>query len=184
MQYEGKEVKAVIFDLDGVLVKSFTTTPLPGAKERIASLKKQGIPVAIATNQAGPIWRWRTGQQKYPDAQRLIQNIVAISGALELEGVPWWISLGELRVRDQIGSDNYYTALQKIKEELLSTLNERIFHVDHVISWRKPEPGMLLAAATHFDIEPEHCLYVGGMDTDRVAAETAGMMFEMVNQEK
>lgn len=42
---------------------------------------------------------------------------------------------------------------------------------------RKPCPGMLLEAATGFDVEPVRCLFVGDMHTDRQAADNAGFWF-------
>ncbi|MBN1658597.1 MAG: HAD-IIIA family hydrolase [Anaerolineae bacterium] len=42
---------------------------------------------------------------------------------------------------------------------------------------RKPEPGFLLDALARYDAKPEECLFVGDMDTDRLAAEAAGVPF-------
>lgn len=42
---------------------------------------------------------------------------------------------------------------------------------------RKPNPGMLLAALTDFGVLPEEAFFVGDMDTDRQAAENAGIDF-------
>jgi len=50
-------------------------------------------------------------------------------------------------------------------------------HVTARPDWRKPAPGMLLAAAAHFDVGPAALTYVGDMDGDRLAAETAGARF-------
>ena len=50
-------------------------------------------------------------------------------------------------------------------------------HVTARPDWRKPQPGMLHAAAAHFDVGPAALTYVGDMDGDRLAAETAGARF-------
>jgi len=42
---------------------------------------------------------------------------------------------------------------------------------------RKPEPGFLLDALARYGARPEECLIVGDMDTDRLAAEAAGVPF-------
>jgi D-glycero-D-manno-heptose 1,7-bisphosphate phosphatase len=42
---------------------------------------------------------------------------------------------------------------------------------------RKPNPGMLLQALADFDVSATEAFYVGDMDTDRQAAESAGMRF-------
>jgi 4-nitrophenyl phosphatase len=49
MQQENS-IKAVIFDLDGVVWRG--QTPLPGAKEIFDYLRKNNIPIALATNNA------------------------------------------------------------------------------------------------------------------------------------
>lgn len=43
---------------------------------------------------------------------------------------------------------------------------------------RKPQPGMLLQAATAFQVSPEESLFVGDMQTDRDAADHAGFWFQ------
>ena len=47
-------------------------------------------------------------------------------------------------------------------------------HVTARPDWRKPQAGMLLAAAAHFDASPAALTYVGDMDGDRLAAGAAG----------
>lgn len=42
-------------------------------------------------------------------------------------------------------------------------------------SCRKPEPGMLLAAAVHLGVEPGECVVIGDIATDVEAARRAGM---------
>ena len=42
---------------------------------------------------------------------------------------------------------------------------------------RKPNPGMLTQALADFGISSEQAFYVGDMETDRQAAENAGMGF-------
>lgn len=43
-------VKAVIFDLEGLLVRGFTAEPLPGVQNILKVLQQQQIPCAIASN--------------------------------------------------------------------------------------------------------------------------------------
>ena len=42
---------------------------------------------------------------------------------------------------------------------------------------RKPAPGMLLSLMTQFKASPDETVYVGDMDSDREAAEAAGVTF-------
>jgi hypothetical protein len=43
--------------------------------------------------------------------------------------------------------------------------------------WRKPQPGMLLQAARDFGVNTPECIFVGDQDSDREAAESAGMAY-------
>ena len=45
---------------------------------------------------------------------------------------------------------------------------------------RKPAPGMLLAAMRDFDASPKGCVMYGDKESDRLAAEAAGVRFEWV----
>jgi histidinol-phosphate phosphatase family protein len=42
---------------------------------------------------------------------------------------------------------------------------------------RKPAPGAILDALARFEVAPDQCLFVGDQDTDRQAAEAAGVPF-------
>lgn len=176
-----RQYEAIIFDLDGVLVRSFTTKPLPGAKERIAALKVQGVPIAIATNQAGPLWRYVTGDQKYPDAAQIVDNFRTIIDALGLQDVHWFVSIGDKRVQEMVGFQRYQVAYAEIYPSLMNPFRECLHIGSH--EWRKPAPDMLLAIARHFNVNPANCLFVGDMETDRQAAAAAGMQFEMVESD-
>lgn len=185
-EFKMQSIKAVLFDLDGVLVRSFTTEPLPGAKERIAALKAQGIPMAICTNQAGPIWGQATGQEKYPLTETIAANIktiigsLGLGGATGLDGIPWFVSIGDERVLGMMDRDQYDFVTEVIKIHLDEALFDVDVRIETEAAWRKPAPDMLLAAAKYLGVEPADCLYVGDMETDRQAAVAAGMQFEMV----
>jgi D-glycero-D-manno-heptose 1,7-bisphosphate phosphatase len=43
---------------------------------------------------------------------------------------------------------------------------------------RKPAPGALLDALARFEVRSQDCLFVGDLDTDRQAAEAAGVPFQ------
>jgi len=58
-------MNVLIFDLDGTLVEKWSAVPLPGVRERLAELARQGIALAVATNQAGVSWRAWTGKERW-----------------------------------------------------------------------------------------------------------------------
>jgi histidinol-phosphate phosphatase family protein len=47
---------------------------------------------------------------------------------------------------------------------------------------RKPSPGAILDALAQFGAEPPSCLFVGDQDTDRLAAEAAGVPFKWASE--
>jgi len=175
------QYRVIIFDLDGTLVESFKTTPLPGRVECIATLQEQGVRIAICTNQEPIIWRWATGQEKYPDAEKIAGNLVGIHEALGLSQIPWFVSIGDTRTIEIMGDVSYNAALLAIENRLLSTLNPKLFRVSGRSDWRKPDAGMLVEAAWRFDVPVADCLFVGARNEDRQAAEKCSMPFMHAN---
>lgn len=47
---------------------------------------------------------------------------------------------------------------------------------------RKPSPGAILDALARFGAEPQSCLFVGDQDSDRLAAEAAGVPFKWASE--
>jgi phosphoglycolate phosphatase-like HAD superfamily hydrolase len=172
-------MKAVIFDLDA-LVQKGSATPLPGVPQRLVALRAQKIPFAIATNQTELIGRTAEQEEQAPDSvtatSRIAANIKEIIQGLGLQQVPWFVSLGDPDTRETMSSVRYQSMIEKIKQELGTLFPRGELFVSQVIG---PIPAMLLAIAHHLQMEPADCLYVGGEETDRQAAETAGMSFEM-----
>jgi histidinol phosphatase-like enzyme len=176
-------IKGVFYDLDGTLVEKFGTKPLPKSIDRLAHHREYGQRMAICTNQAGPLWRMATGNEMFPTTEMLIQQIEHIIQNLNAVAVPWFISIGDLRVAEKVGLLDY----EEIVKDIRSKLDLKLpfmppFNVEFDPKWRKPEPGMLLAAAAFWKLKPEECQFVGdnNRDEDRQAATAAGMAFELV----
>lgn len=174
-------MKAVIFDLDALVHKG-SATPLPGVPQRLAALRTQGIPFAIATNPTGLIGRTAEQEEQAPDSvtatARMAANIKEIIEGLVLQQVPWFVSIGNLDARETMKSVSYQSLIEQITQELATLFPRGEFFVSHVIG---PVPAMLLTIAHHLQVEPVECLYVGDGETDRQAAEAVGMPFEMVS---
>ena len=172
-------MKAVIFNLDA-LVQKGSATPLPGIPERLAVLRTQEIPFAIATNQTELIGRTAEREERAPDSvtatARIASNIKEIIQGLGLQHVPWFVSLGDPDTRQIMSNVRYQEMIEKIKQELGTLFPRGELFVSQVIG---PAPAMLLAIAHNLQVEPADCLYIGDEETDRQAAETAGMPFEM-----
>ncbi len=164
------------FDFDGTLVKTWTATPLPGVRERLAELP-EGTRTFIATNQAGPVWRQMTGETKYPTCEDVAGRIIA--GLAALDWRPNAIFIATCAEQEP----NYIWRLAA--QEATNQLYELLKHVTYVsVSAvpvdRKPGGGMLLDAVAHFDpgaVSCAHMLYVGDMNTDKQAAVRVGCRY-------
>jgi histidinol phosphatase-like enzyme len=161
------------FDWDGTLVESWTATPLPGVRERLAELPRDAK-TFIATNQAGPVFHAVTGEAKYPTCEDVVSRIAGGLAALD-----WQPDLLLICVHPgKIGLD-WSPAAQAILIEMQAALNLRqvgaaVINDPH---WRKPEPGMLLFALGYLDNDAADPLYIGDMETDAQAALTGGYRY-------
>src|SRR5689334_22079573 len=110
-------MKAVIFDLDA-LVQKDSSTPLPGVQERLATLRGQGLPLAVATNPTSLIKRTSEQEEQAPDsvtpAARVAANIKEMIERLGLQQVPWFICLGDRETREAMSSVRYQVLVEQI----------------------------------------------------------------------
>lgn len=164
-----------IFDLDGTLVEKWGVALLPGVPEKLIALVRANRTLAVATNQAGIAWGAMTQAEKYPTPATLGPRFDEIALRLpSLERAPWFVSIYDKRVRL---SEKRYGILVKALKHASQTLDLR---VSAEPSWRKPLPGMLLAAAACYGTTPDSAVFIGDMDSDREAAEAAGMDYANV----
>jgi histidinol phosphatase-like enzyme len=184
-------IKAVIFDLDDTIVHSWAAAPeqrgqpCPGVLETLEQLQQRNIPIAICTNQAGPLWRWITGNEKYPDVDQVKHSIIKVTQVLNIPNALWFISTYDPRAQERDRDAGLIAEIiaKQLRDELNNTQDNGI------PGWRKPEPGMLIEAARSRDLSPQECLYCRDMngsqpdkfgkpmDSDREAARRAGMHF-------
>jgi histidinol phosphatase-like enzyme len=161
-----------IFDLDSTLVKLYGTEPLPGVHVGLDLLKREGHLLAVATNQAGPAWGEETGEDKFPEAISLGRRFLKIAELIPvLDSIPWFVSLYDERLSL---AQHTYDAL--VRDFLFGGEGLEL-HVAADPTWRKPEPGMLLAACRHYGLPGAQAVFVGDAETDAEAASAAGMAF-------
>lgn len=172
MNFPGPAFRFVIFDLDGTLVEAYGTSPLAHVEDTLHSLTAAGHRLAIATNQAGVAWRVRTNQAKYPRSADLGKRFDEIAARLTpLLQAPWFVAIYDERVR--LTPEAY----SDLADEMRAANTLLKLHVSAQPDWRKPQPGMLLAACEAWDIAPQEAVYVGDTETDAAAARAAGMPF-------
>lgn len=165
------------WDWDGTLVESWTATPLPGVRERLAALP-EGTRTFIATNQAGPVWRRMTGEEKYPTCEEVAQRLIA--GLASLDWRPDALFIATCAEREP--GYTWRIVAQEAMEKLYTLLKHVAPHVavSAMPVDRKPSSGMLLDATAHFDpgaLSCDHVLYIGDMETDHQAAVAAGCRY-------
>ncbi|GCE50382.1 HAD-hyrolase-like protein [Thermosporothrix hazakensis] len=173
-------IRAVIIDLDALISKG-SITPLPGAAERLAHIRAQQLPIAITTNPNKLIAHTAEQQATAPDsfsaAARVAASIKEISHALDLQQVPWFLSLGDPTTQETMSAQTYQATIEQIKQEMQSLFPQGALYVSQVTG---PAPAMLLAITQHFQVPPAECLYIGTSAMDKQAANAAGLPFELV----
>lgn len=170
-------INTVICDLDGTLVEGWGKTPLDGVLETLADLRRRNISVDVATNQTGPLWRAVTGKSAFPTAQDVANRLVDCAEELNLrDQAIWCVAIWDSKLAD-------HQALPPSLLDIWTTI-DNILHkrgisalVSPLPEWRKPGDGMLKMICRLRGIHPDNAIFVGDMDTDRQAAEAAGMRF-------
>ncbi len=170
-------IHGILCALDGFLVERFQTTPLPGVLDMLAALQTRSIPVAVATNQAGPVWRAVTGQEKYPTIEQVADRLREAAEQLGLSQSPWYVSLFDGRVLHVLSTSELDAVLRGMPERIREALAGVPAQISTDPTWRTPAPGMLLAACTDWGCAPREAVYGGNLETDRQAAAAAGMRF-------
>ena len=150
------EMALYIFDKDGTLVggangrpanKPNEQQPLPGVVAKIAALRAAGHKIAIASNQGGVAWGFISEAQ----ARELVRD-----AAEKIGGVDFW----RCCCYDE-------RAAAKNPGAPFARKSYR----------RKPAPGMLREIMRAAGASAEDTIMVGDQDSDRQAAEAAGVRF-------
>ena len=164
------------FDFDGTLVTSWTATPLDGARARLAALDPTAR-TFVATNQGGPAFRAVLGQSKYPTVAEVVERLREGLGALG-----WWPD--QLLVSCCAGRDgaNWWRAEAAAVAAFDPLLKDALPHVrcQTFIDpyYRKPQPGMLIAArGVGLEYQRDAMIYIGDMASDAQAAAAASAQF-------
>jgi HAD superfamily hydrolase (TIGR01509 family) len=178
---------AVLFDLDGTLVDSvetritawlrtFEEVRLPATREQLApliGLDGKRLASDVAAVAGSPIDDARAEQidhlagEIYEDLNRdprPLPGVRRLIDAIEARDIPWSIATSSRKA--QVATS--VAALGLAAEPTIVDAS----HVKHA----KPEPDLLLLAASQLGIEPGRCWYVGDSTWDMVSAVAAGMI--------
>ena len=169
--------KLIIFDLDGTLVRPFGSELLPGVAEWFTywrNLPAWNRPLlALATNQGGVGYRLHREElggdvdvAKYPTKEQADARVFGVVDRLGLDPMLVYISYAYRF------SHGYWA----------DTPIEFVRHPQWSPNWRKPNPGMLQQALADMGVLPAQALMVGDMDSDKDAANAAGVPFQTATQ--
>lgn len=150
----------VILDADGTLCHRDTGAVLPLAVEIWKAAPRA---IAIATNQGGPAckaagWDNPAKGRKYPTLAAVEEKYRHLADRLNAK---LYMSLA-YQTRD--GEWIYPAGLER--------KDPRLQH-----EWRKPAPGMLIAAMSFYRATPGRTIFIGDSDEDEAAAVAAGVHF-------
>jgi HAD superfamily hydrolase (TIGR01662 family) len=159
-----------IFDIDGTLTEIKPSIlahnprrvtpnhpgeqqPKPGVPEKLTQLREAGLQIALATNRGGVAFGYTTLAM----AKSLAREAAELCN---IPDVPIYVCPYHARARGPRSVAAYS------RED----------------NCRKPNPGMLLQALADTNFTAEQAFFVGDRDSDREAAENAGMSFFWAEQ--
>jgi HAD superfamily hydrolase (TIGR01509 family) len=178
---------AVLFDLDGTLVdtvdarisawvQALEEAGLPTSRQRLAPLigvdgKRLAREIAalagiVLDEERAEAIDSRSGAiyQRLNDDPRPLPGVREAIDAIEARGIPWAIATSSRKAQ-------VTTSVAALGLDAEPTIVDAS-HVKHA----KPEPDLLLLAASRLNVEPARCWYIGDATWDMVAAVAAGMI--------
>jgi HAD superfamily hydrolase (TIGR01662 family) len=170
-----------LFDIDGTLVRSFMreggggvsraydlVEMLPGRRDRIQALEADGHDIALVTNQGGVAFGYQTLDQVLDKMGRVLDALGLL--ATPIDGFALCVGPNAAP-----GAKLLYLSLHHPQ----ATIEQwRTGVADDWAIWRKPGGGMLLKAIADRQGSAETTVFVGDMDSDRAAADAAGVRYQ------
>lgn len=187
-------MKLLALDIDGTVIRSFmreggkradydivellpwcaagTPWPVPSGWQ-----EGEGFQVVLVTNQGGVAHGYQTVAQV---CSKIMRTFDALFGGRDMLWANDCIRCGPARddLLDWRGLP--FGGVRRPRAYVAFGLKDaRLprFKIDADDPWRKPGPGMLRAALRDYDVSAEDALFVGDMDSDRGAAEAAGVPY-------
>lgn len=161
-----------IMDVDGTIAMSYSDELLPEAAKFFAEFDWEHDKLALATNQGGVGLRYWMEQggfgepEKYPTESQVTVRLILLRDQIvgdKIERCAVYACFAYQSKKSGKWAPTPYAA-----GEIPNEWRE---------DWRKPAPGMLLAAMKRFGETPENTVMIGNSDDDKGAAAAAGVRF-------
>lgn len=177
-------IKAILFDIDGVLLDSFEanlkffqdlmtkTGYRPPSREEFSSIFHLSLldSIKVLTSNAPEkeikrIWEIGRGREVEYDT-KLLKMPEGVEQVIKDLGKSYLIGIVTSRVRESVYESPKLAKLQKYFRVAVS-YQDTINH--------KPHPEPLFFAVQKLRVKPEECIYIGDVENDIKAARVAGM---------
>ncbi len=187
-----KQVKAIIFDMDGTIIKSENlwqnATKRFLSSHGITQLGEKDYAIIQSLSGIGLTESAKTIKEAY-GLQESIEDIVSKKQRFAIEGIEqdalefiegfedFHAMLTENGVPNCVATNADYASLVKFKEKMAlpTFFGEHIYHRGHVGDKAKPNPAMFLHAAKQLGVKPQECIVFEDSHFGFKAAQAAGM---------
>lgn len=144
---------------------------LPGVQPKLTELWAHGHQIALVTNQGGVAF----GYEKSTQVNRKMHTVCRALGFEPREhehlGETFLCRVQPVADGDRGGPVHAYIALHHPNAKVPG------WKADWAAQWRKPGPGMIVQAMKDYGVNPTDTVFVGDLETDRQAAQAAGVGF-------
>jgi len=187
MDWKGREIKAVIFDMDGVLIDS---EPLWKIAE-VMVFTKLGLnltakdfeqTVGLRIDQVVEYWRNRFPWTQDISNEKVVDDIVTLVAQLvtergeKLPGVfeiLEWLKTKYIKLG--VGTSSYMKIVDAVMAKLNITDYFDVIHSAEHEEYGKPHPGVYLTCAQKLGVSPDKCLVIEDSFNGLLAAKAASM---------
>ncbi|MFZ2150356.1 MAG: HAD family hydrolase [Minisyncoccia bacterium] len=178
-------IKAVIFDIDGVLLDSFEANlkffsvlmkkygfaePTREAFRELVHLTMQNAIKSLtkltSAEELKKIWQAAADKDQHPYPHEMLNVPKNLYEVVEDLSNKYALGIVTSRIRSSIFGMPQLAPLQKYFQAVVSYEDTE----NH-----KPHPAPLILCAEKLNLRPEECVYIGDTSTDVIAAKDAGM---------
>lgn len=188
-----KNIKSIIFDIDGVLLDSFEANlkffqdmmlkfgyraPTKESYLKVFYLTTRDTIKALTRSvneeEINKIWE-ASKNREVPYPNYLLKTPEGLEDVLEGISQSYSLAIVTSRIKESIFEAPQMIKLKKYFPIVISAYDTKL---------HKPNPEPLLLAAEKLGVKPEECVYIGDAETDILAAKAAGMKMILYSKNK